>query len=236
MAISQVGTPVATNSTGSQSTSFTLNMPPATQANDLLLAVLEGNNSAQPPDQAGWTTISTVGTTTLCRGIYYRWATASEPSTYVMSSLTQARYVGAIAAYRGVDLTSPLDVAVPAASATASPASNSNLGMPAITPVTVGAWVIGIVTVVQADNTVPTFTSSNLTAVDVVEGSTGPSGNNIKGALGHFAWSSGSFTPQYSLTTGVAILREAGISIALRPASVTPPPAASPGTFMPYFL
>lgn len=109
------------------------NIPvPATQLDDLLLLVVMGSNAnPNTVTAAGFTLIESVPANQYQSGLYlyYRWATASEPSTYPVSQSSGNNGRAKIYAYRGVSKANPVHVAAKSAAqnGTAAPA------IPAIT-------------------------------------------------------------------------------------------------------
>ncbi|MBI1395471.1 MAG: hypothetical protein GC151_05780 [Betaproteobacteria bacterium] len=105
---------VATGTTGSGgSTSISVAVPAGTQAGDLLLAVvaMRGGSGTSISGPAGWTPVQlTYQGSSLLQGIFYRYASASEPASYSAYFNHSIRAVGVIVTYRGVDGVAPVDV------------------------------------------------------------------------------------------------------------------------------
>lgn len=187
------------------------NVPAGTVNGDLLVWRYSETGTNIPTTPAGWTLATSGSTTSTSVTIWYRVA-SSEPASYTTGTLvTSGRHIGIMSAYSGVDNTTPFDVATPALVA-----GTTATTCPAITPVTVGAWVLGIGNANVGTGVInTTFSSGNLTAVDAQVTSTNGAQTNNVGATGHFAWTSGAFTPTY--TTSNASVRTLGASLALRP-------------------
>src|SRR5262252_2681506 len=215
MAISLVGVVNAPGS-GAAATSFTTNVPAGVANGDLLIWTLTGNTVSVPGAPSGWNAWQLNSTTAICQGNYYRIA-SSEPASYTYSGLTSNRWGGSMLALRGVDTTTPIDVAFPSRNA-----GTTTLTYPAITPATAGAWVLAIGSIVTAATGVTdiTWTVGNLTAVDTDCGTDNSGTTNCFNSHGHFGWTSGAFTPTGPATTEAAT-RTIGASTAVRPSAVT---------------
>jgi hypothetical protein len=117
----------------------------------------------------------------------------------------------AVYVFRGVNPTTPLDVAVTTSTATGTSIPNP----PSITPTTTGAYVVCVGASAHTQG-VQTFTSSDLTDFLTV-GSDDTTDSSL--GIGHFVWTSGSFNAaQFGFTTSDGAGRTyASMSIALRP-------------------
>ena len=189
------------------------NVPAGTVNDDFLIWQVSNTTTTIPATPAGWTLTASGGVAADMLVVWYRKA-ASEPANYSTGTLGAAgRSVGLMTTWRGVDTTTPLDVATPIPST-----GSTAVACPAITPVTAGAWVIGLAGANVALGVInTTYSSSNLTAVDAQKTSTSGSATNNVGGIGHFIWSSGAFTPAFS--TSNASVRTVGATMALRPAA-----------------
>ena len=99
----------STLSSGGSTTSFNMNVPTGVVAGDVLVAALSLNGGGAVTAPAGWTLIGhTVSVSVVNLWTYYRVAGAAEPASYAWSSASTAAGVAGIAAYVGVDPTSPL--------------------------------------------------------------------------------------------------------------------------------
>jgi hypothetical protein len=196
-------------------TTIAQTVPAGVVNGDFLLWVIAQGTATNPAtDPAGWTRLRFATTTNDSLDAWYRIA-SSEPASYNSPTLTSAQTVTAMAAYSGVDTVTPLDVAIPAATA-----GTTAVTFNAITPVTPGAWVLGLAALGYASSTtVPgasDATSTNL-SIDVQNrNTTSTNVIHVIDAIGHAAWSSGAFTPNMSAPATLA--RTIGQSVALRPA------------------
>jgi hypothetical protein len=214
MAIAVRGTPTAGGS-AALATSLVCNVPSGVQAGDILVWLITGSTPTNPAtDPAGWTRAQFATTTGVNAALWYRVSGGSEPATYTSPTLTSAQQAYAMVAYSGVDNVTPLDVAMPAASA-----GTTAMAFPAITPVTTGAWVLGIGSPQHASSTtVPTSeTSTNLTIDANGKNTATTNVAHVQSVIGHAAWTSGAFTP--AMTSPTATARTLGQTMALRPAS-----------------
>ena len=137
------------------------------------------------------------------------------PDTSV--DFTSATGMGcAVYVWRGVDTTTPLDVAV-----TTATGINGNLPTPpAITPVTAGAVVICAAGSGTPYATPGLFTSTDLSNMFSAQETTGSLNGSV--GLGSFAWTSGTFTPaQWGGVTSAATNSWVAATLALRPAPTT---------------
>ncbi|MGB4761921.1 MAG: glycerophosphodiester phosphodiesterase family protein [Candidatus Saccharimonas sp.] len=97
-----------------QASALVLSIPSGVQAGDYLIAFIHNQYSSSTVDAAcaGWTRInaafisSDYGTRTT--GMYAKFATGSEPANYSFSVSSSGRSMGFIAAYTGVDTTTPV--------------------------------------------------------------------------------------------------------------------------------
>lgn len=94
-------------------TQVSLTKPPSTASGDLLLASISvnGGSSVSITPPTGWTLIKRADNeTNIGVATYYLVAGASEPTSYVWNISPQARAVGGITRYGGVDTSNPIDV------------------------------------------------------------------------------------------------------------------------------
>lgn len=211
MTISQVGT-ATTFFSNSSVTTVTNNKPTGTAADDLLFWVVVQQNNASIATPSGWTAAQTSVTTTgLAVGVFYKIAGGSEPSDY-SATTTSARAVGVLSAWRGVDLTTPLDTSAPTAIT-----GTSSTTLPGITTVTADAVVLGVASNGYAGSSWSyTGTNADSTVGSIV--STNATGTNVGACVVLEAMpSTGSFTP--TVTVSVSTARSIGQTFALRPAS-----------------
>jgi len=127
-------------------TSFAVPVPAGVTAGDLLIAQIGYNAAGTITPPAGWNLIdvTTNPSKPIMQGLYWRAASASEPTHYDfgLSSAKKDTAVGAIAAYRGIDVTDPID----AVSAQTDSAS-TNIVAPSITTSTANTTLISFFSV-----------------------------------------------------------------------------------------
>ena len=119
---------VASSSAGAAAASLTLDLPAGVVADDLLLAqILVRDDGAAFTAPTGWTLVRSDAFTgeLVKQEIYYRVAGSSEPATYTWTFDKSDDYVGAIAAYRDVDVSDPINT---------HDANLNNPGSPTIAP------------------------------------------------------------------------------------------------------
>jgi hypothetical protein len=197
---------------GATTAAITNNVPVGTANGDLMLWRISDTTTTVPATPTGWTALVS-GTATATMVIIFWRIAASEPGSYTTATFaTSGRRIGIMSAYSGVDNATPFDVATPALVA-----GTTACTCPAITPSTSGAWVLGIANATVALNVITTtFSSANLNAIDSQKTTTSTTATNDVGAIGHFAWTSGAFTPTF--TASQTMVRTLGGSIALRAA------------------
>lgn len=127
---------------------------------------------------------------------------------------------------RGVDQTTPLDVAVTAATG----ANTTLVNPPAITPMTTGAWVICVGAGAHT-GAVDTYSSSDLSGFATKGGAN--DSNDVSIGAGYFAWTSGAFdAAQWTHTHTPGTTNSwASTSIALRPAASNKTLTADAGSY-----
>src|SRR3990167_9195411 len=148
---------------------------------------------------------------------------SATPTAGTGSASDAGRYT--IKVYRGVDPTTPLDVAVTTATGVSSRVANP----PSITPVTAGAW-IGI-SGCAACGTGGTYTAPS-TFVDLVAGTTSDTNDSMIGSAHKIDWTSGAFDPAAFGGGGTSTTSDSwcAISYALRPAAEANPVTVTPTT------
>jgi hypothetical protein len=125
---------------------------------------------------------------------------------------SQYAYSGTIWVLRGVDATTPMDVAVATATGTNSALANP----PSITPTTSGAWVFGFGSAAE-DSLSTAFTSSDLT--DFISDLQVDTNDSVSGS-GYIQWTSGAVDPAaFSITGGSTLASWAAVTMAIRPAA-----------------
>ena len=126
-------------------TAVTIDKPSGAQAGDVLVAQITAdaapNVSAAP---AGWTAVASRQASGARLFVYSHVVGASDAGPYTWTLSTGVKWNAGIAAYRGVNTTTPWDAtAVTAASGTAA----TTLAVPAVTTQTAGALLVGGVAV-----------------------------------------------------------------------------------------
>lgn len=127
------------NNTNFNSGSSVTLSKPSTSANDLMVVHISAGYSTSPgaTPPAGWTLARhDNNANTIASWIYYKLATASEPSSYTFSVSTGFNVLGSISVYSGIDPSSPFDVSAGATT------SGTNHTAPSINTTTDSALVI----------------------------------------------------------------------------------------------
>lgn len=178
-----------------------------------------GSSNPAPTNPTGYTALTqqaiTSGTYDTNHRVAYKFMGGTPDTSVDIPPSTNIQWGGSytIQVFRGVDLTTPLDVAAVYASAFNT---NAIPNPGAITPVTSGAWIVVMGN--SADPTGATFTTSDMTNFLTAVGS-----DNIDSMIGagyYTGWTSGSFDPAIfgGGKTG-SNLSWAATTLALRPAS-----------------
>jgi hypothetical protein len=223
MALSTVGT-VTTFASSGVVTQVTNSVPTGVLNNDMLIWSFGGPSATVPVGvPTGWLTLNVSSTTALYVANYYRFA-SSEPASYSSdNTLVSTRHAGVMQAIRGVDMANPFDAA-PANGR----AGTTTTTTAAITPTSFGAWVLGLLGQTFASGVTPgTLSSTNLT-LDASPSTNVAATINVLIGAGHFAWTSGAFTPNASNSAATTrtmfqrtVIRPA---ILPRPSSLVVPP------------
>lgn len=226
MAISYVTSVTKGNST--VTTTITLTGPTC-KVGDFMLWTVGGAapSIVVPAAPAGWT-VWEANRISGANGIamWYKIATSTDVSNggvanaYSPGTVTNGRWAAEMSVFRGVNQTTPKDVAN-----TLSSSISTFIVPPAITPVTAGAWVIGVEeATLSSGSAAPTWASTNYTALVGEAHSTIAANTNPSIIVGYFPWASGAFTPNLTASTGT-FGNGWGTSSVLRPAEL--PGAAS---------
>jgi hypothetical protein len=127
------------------------------------------------------------------------------------------------AVYRGVDTTTPLDVAVATVTSNVAASDSSKPNPATITPVTTGAMVASIGGAAHNDSTTfPAYTSPDAGDFRVVYNQTGTGGRVPVVGGGYHAWTSGAVNPvQWDSTRASSDDSWAAVTYALRPQTVS---------------
>jgi hypothetical protein len=140
MAITVVS--ISTPYTSTSTTSVTVNTPSGVQAGHLLIAHIswESNSNLISSVPSGWTQIfnATAGTRAIRHALYYKVATASEPSSYTWGLSSAAEAIGFVMAFSGVETSSPIGNY----SNSTSTSSSASCTAPSINIQAAGNWAI----------------------------------------------------------------------------------------------
>ncbi len=90
-------------------TTLTLDAPSGVEAGDVMLAEVAVRGTPRITRPAGWTAIRSDKTSGQKQSIYYKVATATEPTTYAWAFSRAKPAAGGILDYAGVDTSSPID-------------------------------------------------------------------------------------------------------------------------------
>ena len=206
----------------STNTSLTFTAPTGTTAGDLMLVQLtvRGGSATTFAAPSGWTLLRRDNNSLLAQAVYYRFATASEPASYSWTFSPSNRAVGAIAVYRGVDTTTPID-----ASGGQSNAASLSVTAPSITTTVANARLVGFFGTANG-NAAFTPPSGMNERVDLGT-SAGPNGATITVTDSTQAAAGATGTRTATATTSASNI---GQLVALRPAVVV----LTPGRFNAY--
>ena len=129
----------ATGTTVASGTSITLNKPSGTASGDVLVAAIEIGGTTTVTAPSGWTLVrSTTSGSALTQATYVHAAGTSEPASYQWRFSTSRLASGAVAAYVGVNTTTPVDV-----SSGGSSSGSTSIVAPSVTTTTAGDMLIG---------------------------------------------------------------------------------------------
>jgi hypothetical protein len=95
-----------TGNNGGGDTSLIVNKPSTVAAGDVMIAIVSvrGGTGTTITPPTGWSFMNTTSSTTvIMSGAYYKYATGSEPSTYMFTFNATQKASGTISAYSGVD-------------------------------------------------------------------------------------------------------------------------------------
>ncbi len=192
-------------------TTLPLDVPTGTTEGDLMIAFFSIQNATDPSTQTDWTVIETLGATGLAWGVYWRWATSSEPASYNFAHAS-ARDAGMMISIPGVDPTTPITLE------TGTQQGTGNRAFDAISPT--GEHVVyAFLAMTEAGPDQAVVDSTNCDSIVGQESSEASGGQNAGVAiLQEYLASGGSFTPTYTIATGT-LTRSGTISIAVKPAA-----------------
>jgi acid phosphatase type 7 len=180
----------ASSAVNPTATSLVLPAPAGVQAGDVMIAQVDvrGGPTITPP--AGWSTIRVDSNPTQMKAAaYYRVATASEPSSYTWTFSTSQAASGGIAAYVGVNTSTPIDTSSSAQATTGT----TSITAPSVTTAGIGEMIVGLYTSTGVGTVTPPAGTSerwdvNSTAgsykiisevADFVKTTAGPTGDKI---------------------------------------------------------
>jgi hypothetical protein len=210
-ASSAIALVAATTSEASGTTGITNNVPPGTADGHFLVWVTGQTTATLIAVLAGWTERQNGVSGASSLQVWYRFA-SSEPASYTTAARTASRAFGIMAAFSGVDATTPWDV-----TEAAMVAGTTAFAGPAVTPVTAGALVLGIADTLVGAGVINTVLSSSNTIPDAQVTSTNGASTNMVGGISHYPWRSGAVTPAWA-ASNVTTRTVAG-AYALRPAA-----------------
>jgi hypothetical protein len=134
----------ASNESDRPRNSVTVDRPAGTRAGDVMVASVVLNDSDALTVPAGWREVREDMVSDLLRqSIYYRVATASDPSSFTWSIARDRRLAGGIASYAGVDTARPID----AHNAAVDTSGDATLTAPSITTTTSGGMLLALMAV-----------------------------------------------------------------------------------------
>jgi hypothetical protein len=200
---------------------------------DDLVVVVHAANSTSDLDPgvstAGYTEATDLYFNATSRDIQlsvsYKFMGSTPDTTVALNAITGSNgKVATVMVFRGVDKTTPLDVAV-VTSALAAANSQTNFPVPSITPTTAGSIVVGVVS--GTDSLAPstsTFTAPGTYSASVAQFGTAA---GAFCAMGYRTWSSGAtgaenFVKGGTGATQTTVDSVAYVALALRPAATNP--------------
>lgn len=160
MAISVVSGSAGSEPWGTLANSWAVTGPTGLAEGDLLVISLLSSSLANETAPAGFTALiagQAESTSDAELIVYYKFAGPSEAGPYTFTFDNTENGNAAWIAFRGVDQTTPLDVAV----SNRANAASTSISTPTITTVTNGAMVLGIVACDPDNGSGPTFTWSS---------------------------------------------------------------------------
>lgn len=218
-AITFVAASSNTTGGGPNATSLSVAQPVGVVAGDVMLAQLTvranicAGSGPTPPASGGWILIGCLNSgTTLAQAVYYKVATAAEPANYTWS-FSAGRATAGIAAFRGVNNATPVNVANSRANA-----SSTNIVAPAITTTVANTMLVGLFGHAHSDAIDPPILPAIMTeAYDVTSGA-GPNGTTSEAAYITQAAPGNTGTRTATSAGGNAVVN-IGHLVALRPAT-----------------
>jgi len=134
-------------------TSLTIPAPAGVQANDVLLAGISARGNPNFVAPSGWTLVRLdISGFVMRQAVYYKVATASEPTSYTWTWSGAQAAAGGILAYTGADTVSPIDVQNGAVSSTSS---GKTIVAPSVTTTGAGDMLVGFFGVANNTSVAP---------------------------------------------------------------------------------
>jgi RHS repeat-associated protein len=214
------GTPTSAT-TGGAATSLALTRPTTAQDGDLLIAqvTVGGGTGVAVTAPTGWTLVA--GTpvnqsTSVQNALYTHIKASTDPASWTWTLSTSKHAAGGIAAYGGVDPTSPVDVA-----ATNTQVATTSVVAPSVTTTSANDELF-VAYALTTDAAVSTPTPSGLTAVWTKASTGNPAGNRVRSASFDKTLSTPGATGTYTAATSPSTsVSAASVTVALRPARIT---------------
>jgi hypothetical protein len=152
--------------TARNASSITLARPAGVTAGDVLIASVGATKSGNVTAPTGWTVVrSDANGTAMRQAVFSRVATASEPSSYTFGLPSGSSAAAAMASYRGVDPTTPID-----AHGGQVNASSGQITAPAVTTTGPNRLLIGFFGVVSSATNGITPPDQMVERADVTQG------------------------------------------------------------------
>ena len=208
-----VDTARVTQVENASATALTVSVPVGTMPGDVLVLSATAGGGQIAATLTGWTTIATqTAGSNAAGGLYYRIATATEPSSYTLTGLTSTaqKISASMVRLSGVDPLSPLD----APAVTSAPAPGApTVTAPTVTTATVGSAVFYL-PIIDSASTTDWSVPAALTQIQ----DTGGTGKRLVTAY-EIPVAVGATTARTFTQTGTTGLSNAFIVVAFRAAS-----------------
>jgi hypothetical protein len=134
------GVSTATSATGTKAKTLTIATPAGVQAGDVMIAAITVRSSATVTPPAGWTPVrQSVSGGDLRQATYVSVAAAPVPASAGFVLKTKSVVAGAIAAYSGVDTTTPVET-----SGAKINLSSTSITAPSVTSTIPGSMLVGV--------------------------------------------------------------------------------------------
>ena len=196
-----------------------------------VIVIANATESFIPPADEGWAELLPVanpwGAAAVSVHLFYKLADASEPASHAFTVANAGSVLGQgrMYAWTGVDPLTPHDT-TPQELANAA---DLTVEVPAITPVTPGAWIVRVAAAGHGTTAGGTLTVPNDHSNRGGFVNTSASGVKRPGVVFDKAWGGSGVEPQTVVNSSISGA-SSGVSIALKPGSAdTTPPAAPTG-------